>query len=75
MAKINPMTTDLDDTPLTFGKYKGKTPNEIGDIQPSYLMWLYENIEPKVCSKDLYTACELDLQDGSANEYSFDEQF
>ena len=54
---------DIDDRPLTFGKHKGSTPNEVAETDHRYVMWLYENIEPKVVSKDLYQACELDSAD------------
>ena len=37
---------DLDHTPLTFGKYKGQTPDEISEHDPSYIVWLYNNISP-----------------------------
>ena len=53
----------LDETPLTFGKYKGKTPEEIAEIDESYIVWLYENVEPKKCSKQLYLACEMDIRE------------
>lgn len=49
---------DLDTSPLTIGKYKGMTPEEISEVDPSYIVWLYENVEPKKCSKDLYILCE-----------------
>lgn len=50
--------TDIDKIPLRFGKYKGKTPNEIFCINSSYLIWLYENIEKKFLSKELYALAE-----------------
>ena len=30
---------------ITFGKYKGKTFNEISNIDPDYIIWLNENIK------------------------------
>lgn len=57
------MNEDLDDSPLTFGKYKGKTPNEIGDYSPSYIVWMYDNIEQKHCTKDLRDLCEQDVRE------------
>lgn len=48
----------LDKTPLTFGKYEGSTPEEIADLDPSYIVWMYENISPKKCTRELYLACE-----------------
>jgi hypothetical protein len=47
-----------DKTPLTFGKYKGKTPDEIGDYDPSYVVWMYANVKPAPCSKELAEDCE-----------------
>jgi uncharacterized protein (DUF3820 family) len=32
------MTSKLDKTPLRFGKYKGKTPIEVLELEPSYLV-------------------------------------
>ena len=48
----------LDKTPLTFGKHKGRTPEEITDLDPGYIVWMYENISPKKCTRGLYLACE-----------------
>lgn len=47
-----------DRTPLTFGKFKGNTPEEIAEIEPSYVVWMYDNVDKKLCSKALYLACE-----------------
>ena len=30
---------------ITFGKYKGKTFNEISNIDPDYIVWLNENVK------------------------------
>ena len=58
------MTPDevLDHTKLTFGKYKDrKTPSEVAEIEPSYIVWMYENVNDKpTCSKALYEDCRLD---------------
>lgn len=35
----------IDQTPLTFGKHKGKTPSELLDEYPSYLAWMLKNFE------------------------------
>ena len=51
----------LDHTPLTFGKHAGKTPDQVSETDPGWLVWAYENVkDKKVCSKALYRAC---LQD------------
>ena len=48
----------LDHTPLTFGKYKGKTPSDVAEKDPSYITWMYENVKNKnTCSARLYKAC------------------
>ncbi len=52
-----------DDTPLAFGKHMFKTPNEIADIDPNYITWLYEEFGDKYVSRSLYLACEMD-EDG-----------
>ena len=52
---------DLDHTPLTFGKYAGQTPDEISEHDPSYIVWMYETLEPKRCSDFLYQYCLEDV--------------
>lgn len=48
------MTFKLDKTPLRFGKYKGKTPIEVLEIEPSYLVWAYTTIVNfNTCSAEL----------------------
>jgi hypothetical protein len=56
----------MDDKPLDFGKYKGKTPNEIADHDPQYLIWAFDNTKRKVCSRDLRDACQQDVMDDEA---------
>lgn len=34
-----------DDTPFTFGKHQGDTPNYVAQHDPKYLIWFYENRE------------------------------
>ena len=52
----------MDDTPLKFGKYKDKTPNEISDYDPSYIVWMYANVKPAPCSKELAQNCEQEVR-------------
>lgn len=61
------MSVDLDEVPLTFGKYKGKTPNEVGHYSPSYVVWMYDNIEQKHCTKALRDLCEQDVREDEEN--------
>lgn len=50
--------TSIDHTPLLFGKYKGMTPEEISEVDPSYIIWLYLLFSHRVvCSKELYKFC------------------
>ena len=53
---------DKDERPISLGKYKGMTPNEISEVDPKYLMWMYENVDGS-CSKDLYILCEELVED------------
>ena len=53
----------LDRSPLVFGKYKGKTPNEVAEVDPSYVAWMYENVSPAPCSRSLYEDCRPELEE------------
>lgn len=48
----------LDNTPLKFGKYKGRTATQVYDLggrDAQYLVWAYENVgNYDVCSKTMY---------------------
>jgi hypothetical protein len=60
------MTTaeQLDHTPLTFGKYAGKTPDQISEVDPNWLCWAYENVKTKpTCSTLLYKSCLAETRD------------
>jgi hypothetical protein len=64
---------DLDNTPVTFGKYKGHTPEEISVVDPGYIVWMFDNIKPAKCSKELRDGCEWELRESQA-ESEFDRQ-
>lgn len=36
------------------------TPEEIAEHDPSYVVWMYDTVSPKRCSKTLALACEGD---------------
>ena len=56
-------TKDLDHTPLTWGKYKGKTPKDLKKVDPAWLCWAYESVRTlPTCSAALYKACEKDVR-------------
>lgn len=52
----------LDHTPLDFGTHNGKTPSEIAEVDPEYVIWMYQNFDSKPCSKALYSDCLLDSE-------------
>lgn len=65
------MTTgeSLDHSPLQFGKYAGKTPDEVSQIDGAYIVWMYENVKNfPTCSKLLYEACQADAFDGESGD-------
>ncbi len=51
---------ELDHTPLTFGQYKGQTPNEVSEHDPEYIVWLAQNFDKPVVSDLLARACKDD---------------
>lgn len=55
---------DLDNTSLTFGKHKGKTPDEISEEDPGYIIWMAENIKEQHCSDALYQYCLKETKRG-----------
>lgn len=52
-----PTADDMDHTPLDRGKYRGRTPDQISQIDPGYIVWLYETVKPLKCSEVLYRDC------------------
>lgn len=54
--------TKPEDT-ITFGKYKGKTFDEISDIDPSYILWLRDNVDSVKLPKNFLEAVEWDVRD------------
>ena len=68
---------DKDTSPLSFGKYKGKTPEEVAGFDGSYVVWMFENVKPPPCSKELAEACEADEREdeeewGAGGYYGID---
>ncbi len=56
----------IDDTSIAFGRYRGMTPKQIAESDPSYVVWMYDNVMPKPCSKRLRDDCESDDRDDEA---------
>lgn len=59
------MTHDelLDHSPLRGGKHPGKTPSEVAEKDPGYIVWAYETWSNKPCSALLYQACKTDFDE------------
>jgi hypothetical protein len=54
--------TTVDDTPLSFGRYRGQTPEEIVRRDPQYVLWLYET-HPRLVSRQLYLAADSEVEE------------
>ena len=57
---------DPDNEPLTFGKHRGMTPNEIFYDDPQYLIWLKKTGSP-IPSQDLYEEALLEVYRAEEN--------
>ena len=57
--KVTP--DELDHTPLTFGAHRGRTPADVAESDPSYILWMYDSIYPHQCSLVLRNDCAKDL--------------
>lgn len=55
---INSEDLKLDKKPLTFGKYKGLTPDEVSETDPGWVIWAHDNVKWPVCSEYLYEVCK-----------------
>jgi hypothetical protein len=62
LEKLPDPTDPTDTIPLTFGKHKGRTPEQIADIDPGYVAWLYDRC-PGSVSHELYVACVEECDD------------
>jgi hypothetical protein len=65
---------DIDEQPLTIGKYIGYSSDKVAAADPEYLVWLYDNSEVKPCTKHLRDLCEMDIleEQESLNDYEND---
>jgi hypothetical protein len=57
------VTYDLD-TPLGFGKYKGRTVEDVLEEDPHYLLWALENVEQFDADKAVQDAIERAARSG-----------
>jgi len=62
--KINPYTDKI-----TFGKYEGKTFDEISDIDAEYILWLDENVKSVKIPQNFVDAVEMDYREYWENNY------
>jgi hypothetical protein len=63
----------IDEQVLTFGKYQGKTPEQIADVDPDYIVWLYDSHKEKYCSRPLRELCAMDIRESEYYD-EFDEE-
>ncbi len=54
---------------ITFGKYKGKTFDEIADIDPDYILWLDENVKDVKLPKKWIESVEMDVRERDSELY------
>jgi hypothetical protein len=72
MKKIKPK--DI----ITFGKYKGKTFDEIADIDPDYILWIDKNVKDVNLPKKWLECVEMDVRERDSElhdilaEHAFD---
>jgi hypothetical protein len=63
---------------ITFGKYKGKTFDEIADLDPDYILWLDKNVKNVKLPKKWVEAIEMDVRERDSElhdilaEHAFD---
>lgn len=69
-ADLKPITNDIDELPLRFGKYKGRTPNEVARYNPGYIVWLWHNIANPPVTKLLVQACEDAVDEADEGDFA-----
>lgn len=67
---LSPEDKRLDTMRLCFGKYRGKTPREVAQVDPRYVVWMHAEVKPTPCSRDLALMCEdaPDYDEGDPTE-------
>lgn len=66
---------DKDNTPLTFGKYEGQTPDEISEKDPAYLVWAFETLKHPPCSEAMYQFCKDSGEYDEEYEHELSEHY
>lgn len=63
---------------ISFGKYKGKTFDEIADIDPDYILWIDENVKDVKLLKKWLESVEMGVRERDSElrdilaEHAFD---
>lgn len=57
---ITPSKSSDDELPFSFGKYKDNLPSDVADINPGYIVWVFENVDPAkwFFPESLYVWCK-----------------
>lgn len=61
---------DLINQTIDFGKYKGKTWDEVSDIDPGYVLWAVDNVKGVRLPPSFIDAVEMDLREGEEDFWS-----
>lgn len=72
MTILDPLIDPTNEIPLTFGKHKGKTPRQLVDAEPGYIVWLHENI-PSVVTRSAYLDACFILDENRDRRFLDDE--
>jgi hypothetical protein len=48
---------------IQFGKHNGKSIDEISEIDPSYIVWLHENVKTITIPQEYVDAIKMDIYD------------
>ena len=57
-----------DQTPMAFGKHTGKTPEEISEEDPAYVVWLHDKTDTGI-SRALYLSSVDAVEDSQPEWY------
>lgn len=61
---------DLINQTITFGKYKGKTWDEVSDIDPGYVLWAVDNVKEVKLPQSFIDAVEMDKREREEDFWS-----
>lgn len=61
---------DLINQTIGFGKYKGKTWDEVSDIDPDYVLWAVDNVKEVKLPQSFIDALEMDQREREEDFWS-----